>query len=120
MISNLYHKTCHRVISIDILLSSVLKDNLTEFELSGIEHVIGGSTSIDIYPTGWDKRHSMKHVLQARERESVYFMGDRCTPGGNDWPLYNIIDEDKRFKTGGPHETIEFIGGLIEKFKGEK
>lgn len=97
-------------------LSSILSDNLKEFEVSGIDHVIGGSTSLDVYPTGWDKRYSLKHV-QAPGRDAVYFMGDRCQPGGNDWPLYNIIDEDKRFMTGGPHETIELIGGLIEKFK---
>jgi phosphomannomutase len=99
-------------------VSSILADNLTEFGIKNIDHVIGGSTSIDIYPTGWDKRYALKHV-QAPGRDAIYFMGDRCTLGGNDWPLYNIIDEDKRFMTGGPHETIEIIGGLIEKFKSD-
>ena len=100
-------------------ISPLLSENFAEFELSDlVEHVIGGSTSIDIYPVGWDKRHSLTHI-QAAEREGVYFVGDRCTPGGNDWPLYNIMDEDKRFMTGGPQETIEIIGGLVKKFSGQ-
>ncbi len=93
-------------------LSQAFSDNLKEFQLEGIEHAIGGNTSIDVYPTGWDKRYALKHI---QEYDNIYFVGDRCMPGGNDYALYEVLDEDKRFMTTGPEQTKEIIGGLVEK-----
>ena len=93
-------------------LSQAFSDNLKEFKLEGIEHAIGGNTSIDVYPTGWDKRYALNHI---QDYDNIYFVGDRCDPGGNDYSLYQVLDEDKRFKTTGPAQTKEIIGGLIEK-----
>lgn len=97
-------------------VSPILQANLQEFGLTGVEHVIGGSTSIDIYPSGWDKRYALNHV---KDYSEIYFVGDRCFEGGNDWALYNAVGEDKGYKVGGPHETIAVIGGLLNKFKNE-
>ena len=98
-------------------LSKAFQNNLNEFKLEGISHAIGGNTSIDVYPTGWDKTYALRHV---QDYDQVYFIGDRCDEGGNDKSLYDIIDEDKRHKTGGPEQTKEIIGGLVEKFKEHK
>ena len=98
-------------------ISKAFQDNLDEFKLEGIEHAIGGNTSIDVFPNGWDKRYSLRHV---QEYSDVYFIGDRCDPGGNDHALYSVIDESRRFKTSGPEQTKEIIGGLVKKFKEDK
>ena len=93
-------------------LSKALKDNLDEFKIEGIEHAIGGNTSIDVFPAGWDKRYALQHI---QDYDNVYFVGDRCEPGGNDYTLYEVIDEDKRHMTGGPEQTKKIIGGIVKK-----
>ena len=83
-----------------------------------IEATLGGNTSIDIYPTGWDKRHALRHL---DEKQIPWFVGDRCEQGGNDYPLYAALkDSGRSFKTSGPSETCEIILKIIEEIKGGK
>lgn len=91
-------------------LSEAFIKNLEEFGIKDVDHAIGGNTSIDVYPTGWDKRYALKHV---HEYDNVYFVGDKCKPGGNDYALYNELDKGVRFMTSGPAVTEEIISENI-------
>jgi len=72
---------------------------------------LGGSTSLDIYPNGWDKTYVMKYLDGYDE---VYFIGDRCREGGNDKALYDLLSaKPKRaFETTSPEQTREIISRI--------
>lgn len=72
---------------------------------------LGGKTSIDIYPVGWDK----SYVLRFHDAKDTWFVGDRCFPGGNDYELYLRVNEDGHgaYETTGPDNTIKLINKNI-------
>jgi|TARA_R110002060_G_scaffold38317_2_gene49489 phosphomannomutase len=75
---------------------------------------LGGSTSFDIYPEGWNKTYGLQHY----DGKEVYFIGDRCSVGGNDWHLYKALEDSGRsWETSGPDHTIEIIQQVIKKLK---
>ncbi|MEO0329681.1 MAG: HAD-IIB family hydrolase [Pseudomonadota bacterium] len=57
------------------------------------EASIGGEISIDIAPKGWNKSVVKRHVLEQHPAASLFFMGDRILPGGNDNPLAEALDD---------------------------
>lgn len=74
---------------------------------------IGGKTSIDIYPKGWDKTYVMKHL---DGYDPITFIGDKCDGNGNDKELYNLQDSRDNlisFKTSCPKETLAIISDKI-------
>ena len=74
---------------------------------------LGGETSFDIYPEGWDKTYALKNFS---EKDELYFIGDRCEKNGNDKEIYDIIktrEAGQSFKTNGPEETISIIESKI-------
>ena len=72
---------------------------------------LGGSTSFDIYPTGWDKTYVMNHL---NSYNKIFFIGDRCDEGGNDKALYDLLQiESSSFKTTSPDETCKIIEKII-------
>jgi phosphomannomutase len=73
---------------------------------------LGGDTSIDIYPSGWDKTYVLRHT---KSYDTVYFVGDRCDVYGNDKTLYEALSPGiTSFKTSGPDNTIVYIDKLID------
>ena len=74
---------------------------------------MGGNTSIDIYPIGWDKTYALNHY----ENYDHWFVDDRCTlPTGNDKPLYDKVKETKpnqAFEVKTTSDTIEIIKDII-------
>ena len=73
---------------------------------------LGGSTSFDIYPVGWNKTYGLKHYTG----KDVFFVGDRCKPGGNDWHLYESLKKNNAaWETTCPDNTIEIIDEIIKK-----
>ena len=48
---------------------------------------MGGDTSFDIYPEGWDKTYAFKNF---KDYDKIYFVGDRCGPDGNDFEIFHI------------------------------
>ena len=71
---------------------------------------LGGSTSLDIYPNGWDKTYALKHF----QNSEVYFTGDKCDPGGNDWHIYEKLKPTGRaFKVENTDETVALIESFI-------
>ena len=84
-------------------------DNL--FGAGELEFALGGNTSIDIYPKGWDKTYALQHFPD----HEYWFVGDRCGPTGNDRQIYELLAKENRgFKTTGPEETIEIIEEIIK------
>jgi phosphomannomutase len=71
---------------------------------------LGGSTSFDIYPTGWDKTYVLNHFTN----ETVWFVGDRCFPDGNDFELYEKLNEFGRaYHVNDCGETPAVIDKII-------
>ena len=74
---------------------------------------VGGETSIDIFPVGWDKSYALKYF----KGYEVYFVGDRCFVGGNDFDIYKEMIPGNGFKTSGPDETMVIISKLINELQ---
>lgn len=77
----------------------------------GVDVTLGGSTSLDIYPEGWDKTYALSHL---EEYDQVIFIGDKCMPGGNDHTIFEKLrPQGNAYSVGGPHETIELINNVL-------
>ena len=75
---------------------------------------LGGSTSLDIYPTGWDKTYGLTHY----PNHDIWFVGDRCEKGGNDWHIYEALKKSNRsFHIHSPNDTIDVINKIVDSFK---
>ncbi len=89
------------------LLVSMIKNSLQDFSKE-LNFAIGGSTSIDVYPAGWDKTFCLKNYIE----KDTYFVGDACEPGKNDFEIYDRL-APRSFKVDGPEETLLIINKLI-------
>jgi len=88
-----------------------LKENCKK-EGIGVNIKLGGDTSFDIYPPGWDKTYALKHFN--KHEWDFWFVGDRCSPTGNDYEIFNFLHRKGRaFETSGPGETVEIIDFYI-------
>ena len=75
---------------------------------------LGGDTSFDIYPTGWDKTYALRHFGD----RNVWFVGDRArSPKGNDYEIFKAC-EPRSFHTDSPEYTREIIIELVDKIRG--
>jgi len=91
----------------------------------GLVTGLGGTTSIDIYPEGWDKTYALNYYDSTKDR--VFFVGDRCDGQGNDAAIYNHLNQSSEgfgrrgaaWKTTNPNQTIERIDTIIS-WIGEK
>jgi len=93
-----------------------LKTIREEFDNSGLKNVVikmGGDTSFDIYPEGWDKTYAFKIF---DKYDKIYFVGDRCGPNGNDREAYQLAG-DLGFATKCPKQTIDIIDKIITEDK---
>ena len=91
-------------------LRECLRVRLDDSDLHMIDLTLGGSTSIDIFPKGWDKTYALRHIDPALK---VWFWGDKCMPGGNDHALYQELQKHNRsFSVESPEETIASIEAL--------
>lgn len=97
---------------------TILEQLKEEFENARIpvEIKLGGDTSFDIYPTGWDKTFALKHF----EDYEIYFVGDRCGDNGNDKEIYDALQPNNSFWVKDTSETKKTIEQLVEKFKNER
>ena len=69
---------------------------------------LGGDTSFDIYPSGWDKSYCLKYF----EGYNKFFIGDRCSPNGNDHEIFQAISGNS-WSTKSPTETMKIINEYI-------
>tara|TARA_Y100001973_G_C5149494_1_gene307287 strand:- start:9 stop:815 length:807 start_codon:yes stop_codon:yes gene_type:complete len=69
---------------------------------------LGGNTSFDIFPHGWDKTFALNHF--DGPNWVFWFVGDRCSPTGNDYEIFSALKETGRaFEVGSPEETVDII-----------
>jgi phosphomannomutase len=74
---------------------------------------LGGDTSFDIYPSGWDKTYALKHFKNHRD---IYFVGDRCQEDGNDYEIYKALNS-RAYETTSTIQTQEIIKDIILRIK---
>ena len=75
---------------------------------------LGGETSFDIYPEGWDKTYALKHFPD----HIVWFVGDRCGQNGNDKEIYDLLNKEGRaFWTRNTKNTAGIIRGITKAIK---
>ena len=80
---------------------------MRDMNIDNIVIKMGGDTSFDIFPKGWDKTYCLRHF---KNYQPAYFVGDRCERNGNAWELYEALRYNGRaFKTSGPKETSKII-----------
>jgi phosphomannomutase len=91
----------------------------SEFNSEEVTIKLGGETSFDIYPKGWNKTFPLDKKPFS-EYESIYFAGDRCYKNGNDEELYSRLKELNNcnaFQVNKPIDTIELIEKIIQENK---
>ena len=52
-----------------------LRDNFTD---AGLHFCIGGQISIDVFPTGWDKRFCLQYI-ENDNVQTIHFFGDQTS-----------------------------------------
>ena len=76
-----------------------------------VEVKLGGDTSFDIFPTGWDKTYALKHFPFYNH----WFVGDRCGINGNDKEIYDFLQhQDRAYETHSPQQTGEITKRIID------
>ena len=94
-------------------LCDCLRVRLDDSDLRTTDLALGGSTSIDIFPQGWDKTYALRHI---DPQVKVWFWGDKCQPGGNDHTLWaQLQSESRSFEVKSPDETLRSVRELIDK-----
>lgn len=81
--------------------------------VSDIDVVIGGNTTIDILPKGFNKGVGLTNFqkILGISSEDMVFAGDAIFPGGNDYSAKEAGIES--IKVDGPQETAEIIKGWL-------
>ena len=69
---------------------------------------LGGETSFDIYPEGWDKTYCLKHF----SNYETWFVGDKCHEGGNDEEIYKALLPNS-YSVKNTKETFEILKKFI-------
>lgn len=79
---------------------------------------IGGQISFDVFPNGWDKTYCLRHLEDEAKKpggieyKTIHFFGDKTSPGGNDYELF----EDERtvgHTVTDPQDTIRQVKELF-------
>lgn len=91
-------------------LRECLRVRLDASGLHGIDLTLGGSTSIDIFPKGWDKTYALKHLAPGVDS---WFWGDKCHPLGNDHALWKALQPaGQSFAVETPEDTLNSLATL--------
>ncbi len=97
--------------------SIVMEQLKAEFNNMSIDLTVklGGETSFDIFPTGWDKTYALNHFPNS----NVWFFGDRCYEGGNDEEIYKFLSPNNSFSVDSPKQTREILENNLIPFLSE-
>lgn len=91
-----------------------LRHYITLKRVLNVEVKLGGDTSFDIFPTGWDKTYALKHFPFYNH----WFVGDRCGENGNDKEIYDLLSPQNRsYQTYSPQETGEITKVIINEIQ---
>ena len=78
---------------------------------------LGGETSFDIHPTGWDKTYALKHFRDY----TCWFVGDRCGKDGNDKEIYELLKKENRgFWVNNTEQTANIIKTITGTIKNDQ
>lgn len=111
---NATDKDRERFITFDGLDSNFRMDEIKSFRNylrknhlnDSIQVKLGGETSFDIYPKGWDKTFALQHF----EDYECWFVGDRCGENGNDQAIYERLRvQGRSFEVKTTKETLHLI-----------
>ncbi len=96
-----------------------IRDELAKM-LPELEVRVGGTTSIDILPIGFDKAVGLNKLLSYLNitKDEIIFVGDALFPGGNDEPVSKI--GIKCVKVDGPSDTLKVLDSWIAEIKRRK
>ena len=79
---------------------------------------LGGETSFDISPIGWNKSIALNNYSKD---DKIWFVGDKCNPDGNDYEIFKKLKlKNRAFETSGPNETIEIVDQILAGEKDER
>ena len=67
-----------------------------------LEATVGGQISIDIYPKGQNKAQVLDDLIGP-----ITFFGDKCEPGGNDYPI--AFELEKQFEENNRHCIVHRV-----------
>ena len=80
-------------------------------EFPELEASVGGQISIDIHPKGANKSQILNDISG-----TIYFFGDKTEKGGNDYPIVERLNNEKRefeiFSVPNPETTLEILQNL--------
>ena len=75
---------------------------MIEEEWPELEATVGGQISIDIYPKGKNKSQVLEDLYGP-----ITFFGDKCEPGGNDYPIVERLERE--WEAGRTDRTIHRV-----------
>lgn len=74
-----------------------------------IDVLIGGETSLDMYPMGKNKEQVVAFLKEVENKKTYYF-GDQIFPGGNDYKIAMLCDNSYRVNSWREtYETLAFL-----------
>jgi len=77
---------------------------------------IGGEISVDIYPTGLDKRQSVNYLQEKHPDKRICFFGDKTNKNGNDYSVViSLTDNDKVHPVMTYRQTRDIILSYMRK-----
>jgi phosphomannomutase len=77
-----------------------------------LSYKLGGQTSIDIYPVGWDKTCALNHL----PNKNVWFVGDKCDNHGNDFEIFEFAKKkNQAYHVHSHDETLSVIDEIITR-----
>jgi phosphomannomutase len=85
-------------------------------EFPNLDFSIGGQVSIDINPKGNNKSLASKWIRE-NIGGRIYFFGDSCRVGGNDYDIYLDVEKNKdgeAYAVKSPEDTLKILEALDE------
>lgn len=73
---------------------------------------LGGETSFDIFPHGWDKTFALSYFPEYE----VYFLGDRCGENGNDKEIFDVLQPYNSFWVKDTADTKIVLETLLKEW----
>lgn len=92
--------------------------NLGDNTFKGLTIAKGGLTSLDIFPNDWDKTYPVAYFDADLDYHRIWFVGDACEPGRNDYEIYRLLSYEGVFyeNIGTSFKTcnIKQTNGIID------
>ena len=91
---------------------SQLKEEIDNLRIK-VTIKLGGETSFDIFPHGWDKTFALSYFPDYE----VYFLGDRCGENGNDKEIFDALQPNHSFWVKDTEETKLTLRMLLKEWE---